>query len=251
MGANDDGSEAGPRKEWWWVVEWSEYIRKQYPGAARYAVVPSSRLNEYRDILCKVRYSSEAAAVAAAERGGELLCAWEVVWWPRSSIEKHPGTSRYEAIPESDIQRFWSAGAKSVQGGLAHADAVAEAARRCALPERWCVVRNNNSQTKESEPYTVKPAQALSLSEKDQVRATCNSEQDAWQAIPGVQAEDERRMKADKQRYEEWERTERRREYFLAIPRVTFVITACVGLVVALIWLLVTLVHWFWQHPLF
>jgi hypothetical protein len=79
------------------------------------------------------------------------------------------------------------------------------------------------------------------------VRATCNSEQEAWQAIPRVKAEDDHRPPLQKQLEEKWEKTERRWDYLRMIPRVGF----AVALVVALTWLLITVVHWFWQHPLF
>jgi hypothetical protein len=187
-----------------------------------------------------VRYSSEPAAVNAAERGGELLERWEVIWWPPSYVESHPETSRFEAVPESDVQRFWPAGARTVQSGLSHADAVDEAARRCTLAEQWCVLPDGDR-------YTVKPAEGLSLAEKDHVRATCDSEQEAWQAIPSLKAEDDHRMKLEKQRYQEWEKTQHRWDYLRVGVRGVLL----VGLVVAATWLIITIIHWFWQHPLF
>src|ERR1035437_1710887 len=91
-----------------------------------YSVVGSHRLNEYQNIRCIVRYSSEAAAIAAAERGGDLLDAWQVIRWPAGSAQSPVGTLRYEAVPERDIQSHWAAGAKSIAAGLSHPDAVTE-----------------------------------------------------------------------------------------------------------------------------
>jgi hypothetical protein len=196
LGTNGSSDQAELR-EWWWVVECSDYIRKQYPGTPRYAVVAASRLDEYRNIIYKVRYSSESdanAASIAAEGGTESLSACEVVCWPPSFTSAHPETSRYEAVSQNDIHRFWKLGAKTVQSGLSHADAVREASRRCALPDRWCVVPNDSEQTKRQEPYTVKLADFLSFSEKDSVLTTCDSEQEAWQAIPKIRAEAEQRL---------------------------------------------------------
>ena len=138
-------------EEWWWVVECSDYLRKLYPGTPRYAVVPASRLNEYRNIVCKVRYGSESdanAAAIAAEGGAETLSAWEVVRWPPSFVSEHPERSRYEAVPQNDIHEIWKLGAKTVQGGFSRADAVKEASRRLALSDRWCVVPNDKTNEK-------------------------------------------------------------------------------------------------------
>ncbi len=190
-------------EEWWWVVEWSDYIMKQHPGCSRYSVVGSHKLNEYQNIRCIVRYSSEAAATAAADRGGELLDAWEVIRLPASSAHSPVGTLRYEAVPARDIRSYWATGAKSIAAGLSHADAVTEASRRGSLPQRWCVIPNDNAQTREKEPYTVKLAEDLSGYQETHVKGTYSSEPEAWQAIPKIQAEDERK-------YEECERNLRR-----------------------------------------
>lgn len=238
------------QEEWWWVVECSDYIRKQHPGTSRYAVVPIGRLNQYRNILCKVRYSTEAAANAAAiaaETGTEKLIAWEVVWWPASYRADHPGTSRFEAVCQDDIRKFWPLGAKTVWGGMSRPDATHEAARRSSLPELWCAVTNENARTKEQEPYTVKSFDGLSHSEKDKVHATCESEEAAWKAIAGITEEDRRRAAAHEQQQREWANAERRKER----TGVLFRPIALVAAVVGGIWLLVTVVHWFWVHPLF
>jgi hypothetical protein len=239
-----------PQKEWWWVVECSDYIRKQHPGTPRYAVVPISRLNQYRNILCRVRYSTEAAANAAAiaaEAGNEALVSWEVVWWPTSYRAEHPETSRFEAVCQSDIRKFWSLGAKTVWSGMSRPDAAHEAARRSSLPELWCVITNEDARTNSQEPYTVNPFDGLSHLEKDKVRATCDSERAAWQAIPRIVEEDRQRAAADEQQRREWANTERRNEGIRQMLR----LTAMVALVAGAIWLLVTVIHWFWVHPLF
>jgi hypothetical protein len=240
-----------PQREWWWVVECSDYIRNQYPGTPRYTVISANQLNNYEGILCKVRYSSEAAAtaaaIAAADGGDETLCPWEVVRWPPSFLNAHPETSRFEAVSQNDIQKVWSLGATSVQSGFSHADAVHEAARRCTLPERWCVIPNDNERTKDQEPYTVKLAEFLSFSEEDKVRATCESEQVAWQAIPRIKAEDDEQLALYKQQQEEWKKTQRRADRVGWTLKVVIAVASASGLV----WLLITVVHWFWEHPLF
>jgi hypothetical protein len=160
-----DRSDYEPQKEWWWVVECSDYIRKQNPGTPRYAVIPTSRLNQYSNISCRVRYSTETAANAAAiaaEDEKETLVAWEVVWWPASYRDEHPETPRFEAVCQNDIRKFWSLGAETVWGLMSRPDAVHEAARRSSLPELWCVIPNGNSRTNGQEPYTVKPFDGLS-----------------------------------------------------------------------------------------
>jgi hypothetical protein len=246
--------EVEPQVEWWWVVEYSDYIRKQYPGTPRYTVVPISRLDEYQNILCKVRYSSEAAANAAnaaaniADDGGdEILCAWAVVRRPASFVKAHPERSRYEAVSEKDIHKFESGGGKISHLGLSHADAVQEAARRCTLPEHWCVIPNDDGQRKSQEPYTVKAAGDLSSSERDQARATCDSEQDAWQAIPRIKAEDDEILARRNREEMEWRRDQHRWEGVSRIFRLVFV----GPLILVLTWLLVSVVRWFWAHPLF
>jgi hypothetical protein len=248
---NSPDDQAKPQREWWWVVECSDYIRKQYPGTPRYTVVPANQLNKYRGIVCKVRCSSEAAAIAAAiaaaDGGDEMLCAWTVVRWPASFLNAHPETSRYEAVPENDIHKCWSLGAKSLQRLLSHADAVHEAARRSTLPKRWCVIPNDNKQTERQEPYTVKLADFLSPSEEDRVLATCDSEQEAWQAIPRIRAEAEQRLAQFNREEIERRQKERRWDHISSLFRVGFIVAVAVGL----IWLLITVVHWFWQHPLF
>ena len=147
------------QKEWWVVVECSDYLRKQHPDAPHYAVIPISRLDQYRNILYRVRYSTEAAANAAAiaaEAGNEALVSWEVVWWPASYRAEHPETPRFEAICQSDIRKFWLLGAKSVWSGMSRPDAEHEAARRSSLPELWCVIANEDTRTNSQEPHTVK-----------------------------------------------------------------------------------------------
>lgn len=248
MGANGSSDQA-ERREWWWVVERSDYLRKQYPGTARFAVVAASRLNEYQNIVCRVRYSSESdanAAAIAAEGGAETLTAWEVVRWPPSVTSAHE-TSRYEAVPQNDIQKFWKLGAKTVQSGLSHADAVRDASGRCALPDRWCVVPNDKGQTKSQEPYIVKLADFLSFSEQDHVVATCGTEQEAWQAIPRIRAEAEQRLAQFNREEMERRKSERRRDLMNSRLQGVAMIVGAVGV----IWLLITVVRWFWQHPLF
>jgi len=242
-------SEAEPQ-EWWWVVECSDYIRKQHPGTPRYAVIPISRPNQYRNILCRVRYSTEAAANAAAiaaEGGNETLVAWEVVWWPASYRGEHPETSGFEAVCQNDIRNFWSLGLKTVWSGMSRPDAVREAARRSSLPQLWCVLPNEDAQTNSHEPYTVKPFDGSLHSEKDKVLATCESERAAWQAIPGIVEEDRQRAAAYEQQRQELANTERRNKGIHQVLR----LAAMVALVAGAIWLLVTVVHWFWVHPLF
>jgi len=239
-----------PQKEWWWVVECSDYIRKQHPGTPRYAVIPISRLNQYSNILCRVRYSTEAAANAAAiaaEVGNETLVSWHVVWWPASYRNEHPEKSRFEAVPENDIRAFWSLSAKTVWSGMSHPDAAHEAARRSKLPELWCVITNDDARTNGQEPYTVKPFDGLSHSEKDEVRATCDSERAAWEAIPGIVEGDRKQAAAYEEQQREWANRERRSERIRQVLRPA----AAVALVAGAIWLLVTVVHWFWVHPLF
>ena len=245
-----DLSNYEPQKEWWWVVECSDYIRKQHPSTPRYAVIPVSRLNQYRNILCRVRYSTEAAANVAAidaEDGKETLVGWEVIWWPAIYRDEHPETSRFEAICQNDIRKFWSLGAKTVWSGMSHPDAVHEAARRSSLPELWCVIPNEDSRTNSQEPYTVKPFDGLSHSEKDKVPVTCDSERAAWQAIPEIVEEERQRAAAYEQQQREWENTERRNEGIRRVLRFAAMVVSIAGA----IWLLVTVVHWFWVHPLF
>src|SRR6266853_124667 len=210
--------EAEPQ-EWWWVVECSDYIRKQHPGTPRYAVIPISRPNQYRNILCRVRYSTEAAANAAA----------------------------IAAEGENEIRNFWSLGLKTVWSGMSRPDAVREAARRSSLPQLWCVLPNEDAQTNSHEPYTVKPFDGSLHSEKDKVLATCESERAAWQAIPGIVEEDRQRAAAYEQQRQELANTARRNKGIHQVLR----LAAMVALVAGAIWLLVTVVHWFWVHPLF
>jgi hypothetical protein len=239
------------QKEWWWVVECSDSLRKLQPGTQRYAVIPISRLNQHSNILCRVRYSTENAANAAAiaaEEGNEPLVAWEVVWWPASYRAEHPETSRFEAVPQNDIQKFWSLGATSVWAGMSRPDAVHEAARRSGLPELWCVVPNEDARTSREEPYTVKSFDALSHIEKDdKVRATCDSETAAWLAIPGIVAAGRQQAAAEEQRVREWRDTERRNVKTGRVIRFAVMVVSVAGT----IWLLITIVHWFWVHPLF
>jgi hypothetical protein len=169
------------------------------------------------------------------------------VGWPPSFLNAHAETSRFEAVPQNDVGKFWSLGAKTVQAGLSRADAVHEAARRCTLPERWCVIPNDNEHTKRQEPYTVKLADFLSFSEEETVRAICESEQAAWQTIPRLNAEDHKRLALNKRQREEWEKTQRRWDPFRRVLKVVF----AVALVSGLAWLLITVVQWFWEHPLF
>jgi hypothetical protein len=239
-----------PQKEWWWVVECSDYIRKQNPGTPRYAVIPSIRLNQYRNIECRVRYSTETAANAAAidaEDGKETLVAWEVVWWPAIYRDEHPETSRFEAVCQNDIRKFWSLGAKTVWSGMSRPDAVQEAARRSSLPELWCVIPNEDNRSNSQEPYTVKAFDGLSYSEKDKVRATCDSERAAWQAILEIVEEERQRAAAYEQQQRERENIERRNEGIRRVLRFAAMVVSIAGA----IWLLVTVIHWFWVHPLF
>lgn len=245
-----DLSNYEPQKEWWWVVECSDYIRKQHPSTPRYAVIPVSRLTQYRNILCRVRYSTEAAANIAAidaEDGKQTLVAWEVIWWPAIYRDEHPETSRFEAICQNDIRKFWSLGAKTVWSGMSRPDAVHEAARRSSLAELWCVIPNEDSRTNSQEPYTVKPFDGLSHSEKDKVAITCDSERAAWQAIPEIVEEERQRAAAYEQQQREWKNTERRNEGIRRVLRLAAIVVSIAGA----IWLLVTVVHWFWVHPLF
>lgn len=239
-----------PQKEWWWVVECSDYIRKQYPGTPRYAVVSANQLRQYRNIQCKVRYSTEAAAnsaAIAAEAGDDTLVSWEVIWWPASYRAEHPETSRFEAVCQDNIREFWSLGAKTVWSGMSRRDATNEAARRSNLPELWCVITNEDNRTNGQEAYTVKSFDGLSFTEKDKARATCDSEQAGWQAIPGIVEEDRQRTAAHEKQQREWANTERRND---SLRRVLAPV-AIVVLIGGAIWLLVTVVHWFWVHPLF
>jgi hypothetical protein len=245
-----DLSDYEPQKEWWWVVEYSDYVRKQHSGMPRYAVIPISRLNLYRNILCKVRYSTETAANAAAiaaEGGEEILVPWEVVWWSAGYRREHPETSRFEAVCQDDIRNFWSLGAKSVWGGMSRPDAVHEAARRSSLPELWCVIPNEDTQSNGQEPYTVKAFDGLSFSEKEKVRATSDSEKTAWQAIPGIVEQDSQRVIAYEQQRQGSAITERRN----AVVRQVLRFAAMIVLIAGTIWLLVTVLHWLWVHPLF
>jgi hypothetical protein len=150
-------------------------------------------------------------------------------------------------VCQSDIRKFWSLGAKTVWSGMARPDAAHEAARRSSLPELWCVIANEDARTNSQEPYTVKAFDGLSHSEKDKVRATCDSERAAWQAIPAIVEEDRQRTAAYEQQRREWANTERRNEVIRQMLR----LAAMVALVAGAIWLLVTVVHWFWVHPLF
>ena len=94
----------------------------------------------------------------------------------------------------------------------------------------------------------VKPFDGLSFTEKeDKVRATCDSEKAAWQAIPGIVEEDHQREAAYEQRQKEWANTERRSE---GVRRVLGFV-AMVALIAGTVWVLVTVVRWFWVHPLF
>ena len=96
---------------------------------------------------------------------------------------------------------------------MARPDAEHEAARRSSLPELWCVTYKGDSRTNRQEPYMVKPFDGLSFTEKeDKVRATCDSEKAAWQAIPGIVEEDHQREASYEQRQKEWANTERRSE---------------------------------------
>lgn len=223
---------------------------EQHPGTPRYTVIPISHLNQYRNILCKVRYSTEAAANAAAiaaEAGNDELTPWEVVWWPPKYRSEHPETSRFEAVPQTDIRKFWSLGARTEWSGMSRPDATHEAARRSGLPELWCVFANDGARFKGQEPHTVKSFDGLSHSEKDKVRATYDSERAAWQAIPLI-AEREREQTAKyEQQRREWENTEQRKEGIREVLR----LAAVVCLLVGSIWLIITVVRWFWLHPLF
>jgi hypothetical protein len=239
-----------PQTEWWWVVESSDYIRKQHPGTPRYSVIPISRLNQYRNILSRVRYSTEVAATSAAtaaEAGDETLVSWEVVWWPASYRAEHPETSRFEAVCETDIIKFWSLGAKTVWSGMSRPDATREAARRTNLAELWCVIPNEDARTNSQEPFTVRPFDGLSFSEKDKVRATCDSERAAWQEIPGILEKDRQRATESEQKRREWATKERREESIRQVLQLAAMCAVFAGV----IWLLVTVVHWFWVHPLF
>ena len=115
------------------------------------------------------------------------------------------------------------------------------------LPDRWCVVPNDSEQTKRQEPYTVKLADFLWFSEKDSVLTTCDSEPEAWQAIPKIRAEAEQRFAQFNREEIERRKNERRWDLISSRFRVGVMIAVAVGL----IWLLITVVHWFWQHPLF
>jgi len=138
-----------------------------------------------------------------------------------------------------------------VQGGFSHADAVHEASRRYTIPDRWCVIPNDNEQTKRQEPYMVKLVDFLSSSERDSVRETFDSEQAAWQAIPRIKTEGEQRLAQINREQMEWAKTERQWDYVRTLFRVGAVVGVVVPLASAAIWLLITVVHWFWAHPLF
>jgi hypothetical protein len=239
------------RKEWWWVVECSDYLRKLNPGTPRYAVIPIGNLNQYSNIQCRVRYSTEIAANAAAiaaESGEEDLVSWDVVWWPASYRDEHPDASRFGAVCNKDIQNVWKLGGKTVASGMSRSDAEHEAARRSSLPELWCVVTKEDSRTNRQEPYTVKSFDGLSFTEReDKVRATCESETAAWQTIPGIVEEDRKREAAYEQQQRERRKAEQRNE---SRGRV-FWFVVMVASIVGAVWLLVTVVHYFWAHPLF
>jgi len=238
-------------KEWWWVVECSDYLRKLHPGTPRYAVIPPNCLNQYTNIQCRVWYSTETeanAAAIAAESGQEDLVSWDVVWWSASYRDGHPDASRFGAVCNKDIQNVWKIGGKTVASGMSRHDAEREAARRSALPELWCVIPNDDNRTNRQEPYTVKSFDGLSFTEKeDKVRATCDSETAAWHAIPGIVEEDRRREAAYEQQQREWRDTERRKESRGRVLQPAIM----VALIAGAIWLLVTVVHYFWVHPLF
>jgi len=88
----------------------------------------------------------------------------------------------------------------------------------------------------------------LSFTEKeDKVRATCDSEISAWQAIPGIVEEDRQREAAYEQQQREWRDTQRRNESTGRVLRSAVMVVSIAGA----IWLLVTVVHYFWVHPLF
>ena len=93
----------------------------------------------------------------------------------------------------------------------------------------------------------VRSFDGLSHTEKDKVRATSDSEQAAWQVIPGIVEEDRQRAAAYEQQQREWANTERRNEGVRRVLRSV----AMVALIAGAVWLLVTLVRWFWVHPLF
>jgi hypothetical protein len=238
-------------KEWWWVVECSDYLRKLHPGTPRYAVIPPNSLNQYSNVQCRVRYSTETAANAAAiaaESGEEDLVSWAVVWWSASYRDEHPDASRFGAVCSKDIQNVWKLGGKTGASGMARPDAEHEAARRSSLPELWCVVTNEDSRTNRQEPYTVKSFDGLSFTEKDdRVRATCESETAAWQAIPGIVEEDRQREAAYEKQQRERRDAQRRNESTGRMLRFVLMVASIAGVV----WLLVTVVHYFWVHPLF
>lgn len=233
------------------MVECSDYLRKLHPGTPRYAVIPIGSLNQYRNIQCRVRYSSETAANAAAiaaESGKEDLVSWDVVWWSASYRDEHPDASRFGAVRNKDIQNVWKLGGKTVASGMSRSDAEHEAARRSSLPELWCVVTNEDNRTNRQEPYTVKSFDGLSFREReDKVRATCESETAAWQTIPGILEEDRKREAAYEQQQREWRKAEQRNE---SRGRV-FWFVVMVASIAGAVWLLVTVVHYFWEHPLF
>jgi hypothetical protein len=144
-------------------------------------------------------------------------------------------------------KKFWSLGAKTEWSGMSRSDAMLEAARRSTLPELWCVVPNKDPRTNSQEPYTVNPFDGLSHSERDDARATSDSEQAAWQAIAGIVEKDRQQTAAYEQERREWAKTESRNEG----ARRVLGTAAMIILVVGAVWLTVTVVHWFWVHPLF
>lgn len=130
---------------------------------------------------------------------------------------------------------------------MSRPDAVREAARRSSLPELWCIIPNEDTRSNSQEPYTVRAFDGLSFSEKDKVRATCDSEKTAWQAIPGIVEGDRQRVAAYEQQRRDSANTECRNEGIRRVLR----LAAMIALIAGTIWLLVTVVHWFWVHPWF
>ena len=103
------------------------------------------------------------------------------------------------------------------------------------------------SKRRSQEPYIVKLADFLSFSEQDNVVATCGTEQEAWQAIPRIRAEAEQRLAQFNREEMERRKSERRRDLMNSRLQGVAMIVGAVGV----IWLLITVVRWFWQHPLF